>query len=248
MPEDLKEQITTFVGYFRNQLDWIARLKSDGHYEQLYKKILYVTVLDALSKAVYPKRGNRERLILFIKEFSKWKDAERVSLTHLVQLLKRTPEPAFEDLRKYAAEKFSAWPVHASQIVNIDIDPDINAVTQRWPVEKEHRMPIEKVSLESLQHCYLFYTYRNSLVHEFRYPGRGMEFADNDYPYYHLMSELKGYNDLAPPSVELVYPVRFFHQLCIDSLDHFEQYILRNNLNPYDYYTFGTYWIEELNA
>jgi len=249
MQKTIEEKVEEFVGHFRAQINFIAGLRSDGSSTELYKQILYVCVLDTLSKAIYtnPKQTNCERFVSFVNKFAKWNDATRISLTHLVQLLKFNPNPDFENLRIYAASEFKKWPVLAGAIRNIDIDPDFNLIKSKLSIDKKLCTPTGNVSLESLQHCHLLYTYRNNLVHEFNKLGYGWELANNNDPHYHLLSKLNEYNELVPSSVELVYPTAFLHQLCKNSLDSFEDYMKRNGLNPYDYYIFGTYWIKELN-
>jgi len=242
-----KDETEKFVDYFRRHLHSIAALPVECVSTPLYQKILYVTVLDALSKSVYPRSGNRTRMVSFLRKFSEWQDAEKVSLTHLVQLLKRVPDPAFEELRTFAVETFEKWPVHKGEIVTLDVDPTFETVRSKWPVEKEHRVPIENVSLESLQHVRLFYTYRNSLVHELREPSFGMDLSQRHKPHYHLVSDLTTYDTVGLKTVALVYPVTFFRTLCDNGLSNLAAYLERNDLNPYDYYVVGDYWIHELN-
>ena len=74
-----------------------------GPASNLFKKILYVGILDALSKTVsYPNQKNRERFVSLIRNFSNWKYAEKISLPHLVRLLQKVHSPEFSDLRAYA--------------------------------------------------------------------------------------------------------------------------------------------------
>lgn len=237
-----------FFQYFNEVLENISELSKDSKHTKLYQKILYVSILDSLSKCVYPRRKPRERMVFFIKEFSGWENVERVSLPHLIQLLKLNPEPAFKGIREYAINEFNNWSVHSGQLMSISKDPKFYELKSKWPKENELRTPIEKISLDSLQHAQLFYTYRNSLVHEFRSPGYGIELTeDHQSPFYHIMSEINDFEELVPKSVELVYPVKFFSQLCTKCIENLKEYIKINNLNPYDYYDFGTYWLKELN-
>ncbi len=243
-----KQEIERFVVHFRGHLDRIASLPVECVSTLLYQQILYVTVLDAVAKSVYPRLGNRARMVSFLRKFSEWHEGERVSLPHLVQLLKRVPDPAFEGLRTFAIEEFEKWPVHKGEIVTIDIDPDFEVIRKKWPVKKEHRVPLEKVSLESLQHAQLFYTYRNNLVHELRQPAFGMDLSETHKPHYHLVSDLRAGHTAGSKTVALVYPVAFFRGLCDTCLSNLSAYMVRNNLNPYESYVFGNYWISDLNV
>lgn len=246
MPDKLHNKIDRFVGYFKKQLEEIKALETE--HADLYRKLLYVSILDSLAGSVMPKRPNRDRFICFLQRFCKWPDGNRVSLPHLVQLLRKNPDPAFQNLREWALMKFKALPVHGSALMPISHDPSCDEVKREWPASKEHRTPLEGIDVESLQHFELLYVYRNMLVHELRTPGYGIEFGEDDKdPFYHQMSTV-GENDvLVESSVELVYPWRFLHRLCDTALDELRKYFVANELNPYDSFVFGTYWIRELN-
>jgi hypothetical protein len=48
-------------------------------------------------------------------------------------------------------------------------------------------------------------------------------------------------------TIELIYPWRFLHRLCGTALEQLGPYYDQNEINPYDSFDFGTYWIRELN-
>ncbi len=48
-------------------------------------------------------------------------------------------------------------------------------------------------------------------------------------------------------SVELVYPTLFFKSLATTIIEGVGEYFRNNRLNPYEYYKFGSYWLDELN-
>lgn len=126
----------------------------------------------------------------------------------------------------------------------MDRDPGYREVQKLWPRDKEHIKPIENVQLDSLRHVHLFYTYRNSLIHELRTPGYGIEFDKDKEPFYHSMTD-KDENEIT--SWELVYPLAFFESICETALKNLETYYTSDRIDPYHFFTFGTYWIEELN-
>jgi hypothetical protein len=74
-----------------------------------------------------------------------------------------------------------------------------------------------------------------------------MEFGNDTEPFYHHLSTLEDGNIAIESTVELVYPRRFLRRLCDTALVQLKQYFLTNELNPYDSFVFGTYWIRELN-
>lgn len=245
MMQNTEKEVDRFISHFQNQLEQISKLNTSS--KELYKKLLYVSAIDAVSRSVYPRRGNRDRFVSFIKRFSNWSNGNRISMTHLFELLQRNPDTAFDKLRTWVFQELKTWSVHASSLSKLEIDPTYEEVKKQWPNTKEHRTPIEGVALESLQHYQLLYSYRNSLVHELRIPGYGMEFDEDLEPFYHKVSDVNENNKIITKSIELVYPSGFFNNLLKESLENYSIYMKANNLNPYDYYSFGTYWINELN-
>lgn len=99
--------IDRFIGYFREQLDLIDGIpKSDS--SKIFKKALYISVIDTLSKCVFPHRvGNRERFVAFVMRFSNWREGYNVSMPHLEKLLRVNSDPAYEKLRKIIGRKLS---------------------------------------------------------------------------------------------------------------------------------------------
>ncbi len=245
-PGDLRSDINHFCDYFESQISEIHGLHSK--HEELYRKLLFVGVLDTLAGTVMPRRKNKERFIGFVRRFCKWPDGERVSLPHLVQLLRKNPDPVFGGLRRWALQRYNALPVHSGALMPISQDPLVEEVKREWPASADHKMPIEGIDLAALTHTNLLYTYRNALVHELRMLGYGMDFADmRAEPYYHGSSTVGEDTTLILKTVELVYPWRFLHRLCETGITETRQYLYENELNPYDSFTFGTYWLKELN-
>jgi hypothetical protein len=236
---ELQENIGRFLGFFEKKLDVIKKSEFDES-TQLFKKILYLGLIDALSKSVtLPKTGNRERITSFLKYFSCWDSQERISLPHLVRLLTKVPDPQFSELREFAFEMHKKW--NQGETVTLDRDLTYKEVKSLWPntVPK----PLEDIQIEHLQHANLFYRHRNSLVHEMREPGYGMEFKIDDAPFYHTMRTV----DDISYTWELVYPTGFFHKICSDGIAKLRDYYIKDKIDPYDHYKFGSYWIEGLN-
>lgn len=244
MNEKLNENIDRFIDHFSKQVNRISSISCED--SETFKKSLFCSLIDALSRSIYPKKHPRDRFVSLINRFSMWAHRDYVSLTHLVRLLQLVPDPAFERLRRYATQKIEDWP-NSWELIYLDKDPPRCEVDQHWPSIKEYKTPIQNVTIESLTHRELLYTYRNSLVHELRSPGYGMEFGDENEPFYHELSNIDGAGTPQVETIELVYPVAFFEKISSNILQHLSEYLKVNQLNPYDYYNFGTYWIEGLN-
>jgi hypothetical protein len=245
-PPSLTERVEQFVAHIRSHLTEVESLKCK--HEKLYRGLVYVALLDSLGRAVMPHRSSQhERFVAFVQRFCRWGDGDRVSVPHLLQLLRRNPDPAFESLRTWTSTKFKGMKLLSGQITPISDDPTFDDVKRVWPISKEHRTPIEGVSLESLQHYELLYAYRNSLVHELRELGYGMDFIGDDdtTPYYHSMHTDEG--GALVETAELVYPAGFLRNLCVTGIDELRDYFLRNELDPYASFAFGSYWLRQLN-
>ena len=237
--DELKENIERFLKVFKEQLDVIHNTdfkKSNS----LFRKVLYNGLIDALSKTTaHPRKSNRERIVAFVRKFGDWSSCDKISLPHLVKLLGKTPDPEFSRLREYAFALIDKW--IEGEIVSLDRDPDYRDVRELWP--REIPKPLEDIKLDFLQHANLFYEYRNTLVHELREPGYGMEFKSATEPFYHSMTDF----DSSKKTWELVYPLGFYNRICETALEVLKEYYLKQRIDPYSCYSFGTYWIEELN-
>lgn len=240
-PEALEEGVDRFLGFFRDLLKEIQNLES-AKSTALFRKTLYSSLLDALTRTTalaHPKKSNRERIVDFVSIFCGWPEWGKISLPHLIRLLEKVPDPAFSNLREYAFSIYDQWDEGA--VIRLDRDPDFQTIKEIWP--KEIPKPLEDIQIEFLQHANLLYRYRNSLVHELREPGYGMEFTTDTEPFYHSMTN----SDTKEKTWELVYPLGFYEKLCENAIDKLKDYYLKDRIDPYSCYVFGTYWIEELN-
>ena len=192
----------------------------------------------ALSKTTTPPTsGNRERLVSFIRNFSGWRNCDKISLPHLIRYLELVPSPEYSSVREYAFSKIDTWT--PGIFTSIDNDIEYNDIKGRWP--KNTQKPIENIQLDHIQHVQLFYNYRNGLIHELRERGYGMEIGMDTEPYYHTMKD--GDN----VTWELVYPVGFYKIICETALEKLKVYYINNRINPYNHFSFGTYWLDEFN-
>jgi len=237
---EIQKEIGRFISYFQFKFQIIKDTKFKAN-DELFKKILYIGIIDALSKTIFPRKGNRERFVLCLENFSEWKNCSKISLPHLVRLLEFTPEPEYSKIREFAFSTYKQW--ISGSIVNLEKDPEFEEVKNYWPKGQENIEPIKGVSLSSLKHIHLFYTYRNSIVHELRNLGYGIEeLSLEKEPSYHAMTMEDGKD-----TWQLVYPLGFFENICETCLKNLEKYLISNNINPYNSFKFGSYWKEELN-
>lgn len=243
MTRTVNEEIELYFKFIESFKDSIVKLNSDNYLPHL-KRLACVGLLDTLAKCVAnPRFSNYKRFTSFIKHFCEWDDNSKISLPHLVRFLKLVPSPEFEPLRKFAISKIEKWRHGETQY--LDSDPSYKEVFALWPKDKEHKEPIEKISLQSLTHLTLLWKLRNSIVHELQLPGYGIDALVTTKPGYHSMTDHRGSNPIE--TWELVYPVPFVINLIENGIKNLKIYCQENKLNPNDSYKFGSYWIEELN-
>ena len=120
---------------------------------------------------------------------------------------------------------------------DISADPSTETIQDLAADEQERKL------IRDSTHLNLLYAYRNHLIHEFREPGRGMEMDQRDTsPYYHRMTHLSSNGSDETETWELVYPLGFFVTLAESCLLKLKQHLLKNDLDPYSFYEFGTVW------
>ena len=236
--ENINNKINNFISHFHNQLQAILEIESSSN-SRLYKKILLNLLLDALSRVTSnSNKENRKRFVSFISNFSEWKYLNNVSLPHLLKLLENVTDPEFSKLREFVYSTYSTWPKGA--VITIDKDPPYEEVKKLWP--SGFGATINNIKIEFLQHKYLFYEYRNILVHEFREPGHGIEYEDDTEAFYHSANL-----DMKKETWELVYPLGFYTKICDNCINNLKNYLIKEKINPYSQYSYGSYWIENLN-
>lgn len=179
--------IKRFINYFTDQLGAIDAIKVPDDRLQscvnvnIFRKILYTSIIDALSGIRYPdiRHKNRGKLIRFLDDYSCWYEKDLVSLPILIERLRIVK--GYTRLKRYlrlTMEQSSAKYGSSLDIMAVDkCVQELNILTQN---------PVELKLIDDTRHKYLFYTYRNFIVHEFREPGYGMNvFGEGIKPVYH---------------------------------------------------------------
>lgn len=222
----LSDDINTFCQHFSDQIRYISQ-KADG----LHCRILWVTMFDAISRAANPHLAdkNKIRVITFLEDFCDWPDKDRVSIPQLKMLLGKkgvTSGALMTDILR----RLATWKTN-STIWSLKDDPP--------PEDLLVNANLNEIKLiEDAKHKSRFYRYRNSLVHEFRTPGYGMdEISHCKSPFYHYMNVVGGIGEW-----ELVYPASFLNRLCEIGLQNLKKALIKEGRNPFDAYEFGSLW------
>lgn len=240
-----RDEIKAYIKHFREKVERVRGYVFHAE-DNLLKKNLLVTIIDAISRVTSnPGTGNRERFTGIVSNFGGWADQSRVSAPHVEYLLRKLNSPDYENARSYIKEIIGKN--SDGRLVRLSDDPELEDCRKVWPVPVQERV-LGQLSLLSFSHLNLLYAHRNSLVHEFRDPGHGMEFSnDNSSPYYHGRTLFDGSDEIGQRSLELVYPMDFYFKLAETIIKNVEQYLIRNEINPYGSYQFGSSWHGELN-
>jgi len=256
MPSN-SEKIDDFLSKGRTVIDHIMSIESNTAPPSTlreYKKLLIAAHIDGYSRLIYPRRAPRDRYVRFVERFAKWTDADRLSLIHLYELLRKSPDPEFENLRKDVMRRMALMnncggesdPTKLTKSpTSITNDPKISEIIRKWPQDKDLKEPLEGIIIDSLKHASLFYTYRCSLSHELIPPGFQWDVIEKDHPYYIHSGEMVG-NEWKHGWV-LIYPLGFFHLVASNCLSSLDTYLKSNDLDPYTMRSCGDFWLESLN-
>ncbi len=246
MTRSIEESIEVFIRHFHDRID---RLEQYDFSEQdrVLKKNVIVSVLDAVSRSVSNYGdGNRQRFTSLVANFGDWPNHKRVSAPHISYFLRQLRSPEFERAHEFIEETITKN--SDGRLVKLDDDPSFETMRRLWPVPAEQKL-VDQLSLSSFTHLNLLYFHRNSLVHELREPGYGMEFTDDgSEPYYHGMTTLNEDNSPGERTLELVYPEGFYFKLARNVIANVEGYLRRHELDPYSSYQFGSSWVSDLNS
>lgn len=236
------ERIERFISHFKKQYDLIDSIGDNAIYK-VHKKALYLSLIDGLSGVVYPNKKHRDRFVKFVLCFGEWDHGEYISLPHLFRLLSLNPDPDLESLRKFVFSRFDTW--SSGNIMYLDNDVTVPDIKKHWPKRKNYDEPINGIQVDSLKHVHLLYTFRNSLIHEFRPLGTDLEVPEDDAPYYMSLMERPYENKVI--HWDLIYPTVFFKEICNKIFTNLEAYFKENRIDPIEVIRSGRYWLKELN-
>ncbi len=246
MSYSVEENIALYIDYFRQNIKLVEDHCPKSREGDLHSRILYAAILDALSRPIFVKQTNRDRMVRLIKEFCDWPECDRVSLPHLYQLVRTKTYPELKQLRDFTIRNMSQW--IRGEIVLLNRDISFTEVEKAWPSKNGELNLIDNVRLNWLQHCHLFYTYRNNLIHEFKTVGYHAELFEKDEPYYVQVTEYRSAdsNEL-DRSWQLQYTASFFKRLCLSAITNLGNHFLQNQIDPIVMLTPEKYWIQGLD-
>lgn len=248
MRDTIDQRIDRFASNIENHISEISNINSQFHTIH-HQRILYMVVIDALSVIVFPKTNNRLRMFNILKDFSNWKNYDRISLPHLVQLLKLSTDPIFDQLKNFALDEQEKW--IDGEIITLDRDPVYKDIDSLWPNEGNSKIKVQNFGIDDLQHANLFYKLRCKLIHEFTALGKLASDPEpgctTNEPYYCVLSETLSISGEENLSWELEYPLIFYKEISTNCLRNISKHLHDYQIDPLIKKVNGSYWIEELN-
>lgn len=222
-----KDEIEQFITYFEDEIKKVSNMDNP-----LYKKLLFVCILDALGTARFPNHKTDQKIISFLLDCTKRSELNRVSIVQLSLFLNYTlsvQEKNSSLLLQFVLQEISK--MQAGHIYRgHEIDPYYNQLEKKATSK-------EKKILKLARYVNLFYEYRNEMVHGFKELAYGMEISnDGSSPYYH------GYIN---KPWQLVFPTLFFQILCTEALNGLKKYLEDKDIIPYNQYEFGEMWVKK---
>ena len=220
----VRDDIGEYIDFFRDKTAEIGRLEV----LPIYRKILYLVEIDTLSRAAFPReKGNKARVMKFLDECSNWSERDRVSAIQLKLSLEKNRKSA-DPLFKLINDRINECGTR------IDASKDLTFEEVKKVACSDNLEIVDQVRYDKL-----FYKYRNTLIHEFREPGKyAIPSVDDLSPFSKEVEDAS----TEGKTWEFVFPVKFLASLCEGCINGLERYLIANNLSPYDSYEFETIW------
>jgi len=226
--EESKLKITQFFNHFRKVLKSFNEISvSDSNHTILIQKLMCCSLLDCLSAARFPKKSVSKRFKDFIKIYSNYEHWDKISLPQLYYKFENNPDSKFFALKTYVENIVLGKEDYSVQ--NDPIKTELIQNLQNYKKQIENS-PDYKKEIENCSYLFLLYKYRNNLAHDMKEPGHGMESSEEDVPFYLPMTNL----NTGRKTFELVYPVKFFFNICNECIHNLKCYFLKEGKSPYD--------------
>ncbi len=232
---DLSKDIETFFSHFKTLRQGILDTQFKFA-EVTCKSILLCSILDTLSKCVYNNvTFNRDRFVYFVDDFSGWPYRDKISLIQLRDFVDRETDIKYERTKSFLRERFKN--LRPGDVYKASNDLVLADIPHLKIIEDEVRQ---------FTYSSLLYKYRNSVVHEFKTPGSGVDFGHLNELYYHHMRHFEVADDtnlLQKTTWELVFPIIYLSDLVLQSITNTQAYCQEHSINPYNFFFFDSSWL-----
>ncbi|WP_124082540.1 hypothetical protein [Pseudomonas aeruginosa] len=260
MSESLELKVSRFIEFNRLMIKSAIQDHNLDH-QGVPAKVLLCSILDSLSKSRFSGvLSNGKRFISMLDACSDWEEKDHVSLLHLARAFEIEPHESsdFSEAKVWISQQMERRFRLSNRLLSVQMkianDPSMGSVLERWPKNSDGSpKALGGLNLSKIQHKSLLWSYRNSLVHEYRIPGRGAErrLGQDSSAYYQQVSAVEGLdleNGLRFSNRwELIYPTGFFRSLAEHVLQRVAEFHLLNGSCPFAAYSQGSYWIPAYN-
>jgi hypothetical protein len=217
------KEIDHFVAQAERLLDEAAALTNRS-----FRMVLYLVMIDALGKVRFPEQQeNRKRFIDFVQAHGGWSDGERVSLPQAELALRKIGGPP--EQVTFVSRRLGRW----EEATFHDLCED--------PLGMEFPHPLGE--LERCRHVSLLWEFRNTLLHEFRQPGLGMDFGVRRDTVHYMQVESE--RALGQSTWELIIPDGFLEQLARQALASLAGWLRSEGRNPWEEFEDGRTWVRK---
>ena len=227
----LKDEIELLFNYFDKIRLSIINVKFEES-DEISKSILLCSLMDTLSRCIYPKLSNRDRFVFFVDDFSGWENKNKISLVQLYYFLKDEEDKNYEPIKSYVKNKVSK--IRRGVIYKTDFDEFLHELKYLKVIETQ---------IQKFSYANLFYKFRNYLVHEYRTPGLGSNFSKSKDIHYYLLTHIS--DKPTYTTMELIFPAFYLSNLVKNSIDNLKKYCLEINYNPYESFKYSTLWLDK---
>lgn len=227
----LKDDVDLIFNYFEKVRSSIVNAQF-SECDEISKSILLCSLMDTLSRCVYPKLPNRERYVCFVDDFSGWDNKNKISLVQLHYFLKNEEDKIYEPIKSYVAGKVSR--MRRGTIYKTSFDEYLHDLKYLKVIESQ---------IQKFNYANLFYKFRNYLVHEFRTPGFGSNFSKSRDIHYYSLTQIS--DKPVTTTWELVFPAIYLSNIVKNSIDNLRNYCMEVKYNPYDSFEFKTQWLDK---
>nr|WP_321239390.1 hypothetical protein [uncultured Tolumonas sp.] len=256
--ETAEEKVARYREYFVELIS-VAEEKQNLAHQKVHSKILCCSIFDSISKSIFPEiESNRARFVALVRLCDSWPESQKVSVLHLLRLFEvanNLPKEA-KMLEDYVltnfGNRFRSTNRIMSNSLSISSDINIEELLTLWPKDNPKPVKINNVLPHQLKHEYLLWLYRNSVVHEYRNPGNGIELGRciPENAFYQEVSTVSSFAESKMTFTnhwELVYPQKLFVNLCRNAIEVACKHHLNKKSNPFSSYSEGTYWLPDFN-
>ena len=225
-----EEDINHFFSVFREFLKFIDE-KCVGRFESIALICIYI---DSLSGYKYGKRGNRNRFIRFIMDYSGLSNIYSRVCLPLIRSELRSKHPADEDIINFFASTLNVTTeenANGFKYDNCDISLDEFQDKLRGQFTDEVRVSNVMRIASRLRYVDYFYDhYRCKVIHEARLSEKeAPHFKAHEIPYYVPVG-----NEDGKKEIWFGIPFKFMRKTLLNCIENFEAECIEDDINPFE--------------